>query len=69
MEALTKAQISSAVYYPIPLHKQEVFAAEFAGLKLPVSEEVASRCMSLPVFPEMTEEQVRQVVEVVKSVA
>lgn len=68
MEALTKAQIASAVYYPIPLHRQDVFAAEFADLKLPVSEEVAQRCMSLPVFPEMTEEQVRKVVDVIKSV-
>lgn len=68
MEALAAAQIASAVYYPIPLHKQEVFAAEFAQLKLPVSEDVATRCMSLPVFPEMTEEQIRQVVDVIKSV-
>lgn len=68
MDALTKAQIASAVYYPIPLHRQDVFAPEFAGVSLPVSEEVALRCMSLPVFPEMTEEQVRQVVEVVRSV-
>jgi len=68
MNALTQSQISSAVYYPIPLHRQEVFAAQFADIKLPVSEEVAGRCMSLPVFPEMTDDQVRQVVEVVKSV-
>jgi dTDP-4-amino-4,6-dideoxygalactose transaminase len=68
MDALTKAQIASAIYYPIPLHRQEVFAAEFGGVTLPVSEEVASRCLSLPVFPEMTEQQVRQVAEVVKSV-
>ena len=69
MEALSKVQIASAIYYPIPLHRQEVFAQEFKGIALPVSEEIASRCMSLPVFPEMTEEQVRQVVEVVNSVA
>jgi len=68
MAALTRAQIASAVYYPIPLHRQDVFAAEFAGVNLPVSEEVASRCMSLPVFPEMSDDQVREVVEVVKSV-
>jgi dTDP-4-amino-4,6-dideoxygalactose transaminase len=68
MEALTKAQIASAVYYPIPLHKQEVFADEFKSVQLPVSEAVAARCMSLPVFPEMTDDQVRQVVEVIKSV-
>lgn len=67
MKALTDAGIASAVYYPIPLHKQDVFAADYAGVSLPVAEEVASRCMSLPIFPEMTEEQVRRVVDVVKS--
>ena len=65
MKALTEAGIASAVYYPIPLHKQEVFAAECAGVTLPVAEEVAARCMSLPIFPEMTEAQVREVAGVV----
>lgn len=68
MKALTEAGIASAVYYPIPLHKQDVFAADYQGVVLPVAEEVASRCMSLPIFPEMTDEQVRRVVDVVKSV-
>ncbi|MBI5657700.1 MAG: DegT/DnrJ/EryC1/StrS family aminotransferase [Geobacter sp.] len=68
MEALSKAQIASAIYYPIPLHQQNVFSADCAGLRLPVTEDVAARCLSLPVFPEMTDDQVRQVVEVVKSV-
>lgn len=65
MKALTEAGIASAVYYPIPLHKQEVFAVECAGVTLPVAEEVAARCMSLPIFPEMTEAQVREVAGVV----
>ena len=67
MAALSAAQIASAIYYPIPLHRQEVFAAEYAGVSLPVSEEVAARCMSLPVFPEMTDAQVDEVVRVIKS--
>ncbi|HEY6837737.1 MAG TPA: DegT/DnrJ/EryC1/StrS family aminotransferase [Geobacteraceae bacterium] len=69
MAALSEAKIASAIYYPIPLHRQEVFAADYEGVSLPVAEEVASRCMSLPVFPEMTDEQVRQVVQVIKSAA
>ena len=68
MKALSEAGIASAVYYPIPLHKQEVFAADCAGVSLPISEEVASRCMSLPIYPEMTDEQVRQVVTVIAGV-
>jgi len=68
MERLAEAGIASAVYYPIPLHRQEVFASDYAGVSLPVAESVASRCMSLPIFPEMTEDQVRTVVSAVKEV-
>jgi len=66
MARLSERRIASAVYYPIPLHKQEVFAPACAGIRLPAAEEVASRCMSLPIFPEMTEEQVRLVAATVK---
>jgi len=68
MGRLASAGIASAVYYPIPLHRQEVFAHDYAHVSLPVAESVATRCMSLPIFPEMTEEQVRSVVSVVKEV-
>jgi dTDP-4-amino-4,6-dideoxygalactose transaminase len=66
--ALTENGISSAVYYPIPLHRQEVFAKEYEEISLPVSEDIAERCMSLPIFPEMTDEQVHEVVRVIRSV-
>lgn len=67
MKALSDSGIASAVYYPIPLHRQEVFAEAYKGVSLPVAESTAARCMSLPIFPEMTDEQVREVVQVVKS--
>lgn len=66
MKRLAERQISSAVYYPIPLHKQEVFAQACAGVTLPVAEAVAARCMSLPIYPEMPEEAVRLVAETVR---
>lgn len=66
MAGLSEKQISSAVYYPIPLHKQDVFAEKFAGVSLPVAEDISLRCMSLPVYPEMPEESVRLVARTVK---
>jgi len=66
MARLSEHQIASAVYYPIPLHRQEVFAEACAQLTLPVAESVASRCMSLPVYPEMPEETVRLVAATAK---
>ncbi len=66
MTKLSERQIASAVYYPIPLHRQEVFAGNCAGVSLPVAEDVANRCMSLPIYPEMSDEQVRTVASAVK---
>lgn len=68
MDALAAARIASAIYYPIPLHRQEVFAMEYRDVSLPVTEEISGRCMSLPIFPEMSDDQVRAVVGVIKTV-
>lgn len=66
MTALSEQQIASAVYYPIPLHRQNVFAEQCSQLSLPVAESTAARCMSLPVYPEMTNEQVDEVIGAVR---
>lgn len=65
MAELREAGVSSAIYYPVPLHRQEVFREQYAGVTLPVTEQVAGRCLSLPMYPELTEDQVRQVTEAV----
>ncbi|MDT8440424.1 MAG: DegT/DnrJ/EryC1/StrS family aminotransferase [Desulfuromonadales bacterium] len=65
-QVLTDAGIAAAIYYPIPLHRQKVFAETCAGLSLPVSEKVAERCLSLPIYPELSAEQVDRVVAVIK---
>ncbi len=68
MAKLSEKQISSAVYYPIPLHKQDVFAEDFTDINLPIAEEVSRRCMSLPVYPEMPEESVRLIAQTIREV-
>jgi len=66
LQDFLKAQgIASMIYYPIPLHRQPVFAAEHADLSLPVAEEVARRCLSLPIYPELAPEPQLRVVEAV----
>ena len=67
MKALASRGIASEIYYPIPLHRQEVFAESHRGISLPVAEEMAARCLSLPIFPEMTGEQVREVTDAIRS--
>lgn len=67
MKALTDKKIACAVYYPIPLHQQKVFADRFASVALPVTERIASECFSLPIFPELTTEQIDTIVDVISS--
>lgn len=67
MQKLTAAQIANAIYYPIPLHRQKVFVHDYADISLPISEKVASECMSLPIYPELTDEQIGTIVATIKS--
>ena len=61
---LAQRKIGSEIYYPLPLHLQPVFS--YLGLKageLPVSEQAAREVLALPMFPELTEAEIRWVVE------
>lgn len=68
MAALTKESIACAIYYPIPLHRQNVFKDAYASVSLPVAEAIAEQCFSLPIYPEMTPEQVNQVITTIRGV-
>lgn len=59
--------ISTGVYYPVPLHLQNCFSElGYREGDLPVSERICRQVISLPVFPEMTDEQINYVVEGVR---
>ncbi|PPC90051.1 MAG: erythromycin biosynthesis sensory transduction protein eryC1 [Methylobacter sp.] len=66
MQALQAAQIGCAIYYPVPLHQQNVFKAECAGVKLPVTESVAARCLSLPICPSLSDENIQRITDVIR---
>ena len=66
--ALQKKDIASAVYYPVPLHQQEVFLKLYDYPdKLPQSEKCAQEVLSLPMFPELTQEEIGLVADVINN--
>ena len=66
-EYLTQQGVNVGLHYPIPLHMQECFRG--LGYKkgdFPNSERIAEAGLSLPMFPEMTDEQINYVIGKVK---
>ena len=59
--------IGNAVHYPIPLHLQKAYA--HLGHKpgdFPVVEKASREVLSLPMFPELADAQIRRVAEVIR---
>jgi dTDP-4-amino-4,6-dideoxygalactose transaminase len=56
--------VSSAVFYPIPLHLQDCFVdLGYRAGDLPASEQAAKEVLALPVFPELTDGEVERVAD------
>ena len=59
--------ISSGVYYPVPLHRQDVYLnLNYEEGSLPISENVSKGTLALPLYPELTDEQQKHVIMVVR---
>lgn len=65
---LTDNGIGNGTFYPVPLHKQKAFTevnSRISGGDLPIAEEISGQSVCLPIFPEMTDDQVSYVVDTV----
>lgn len=67
LDFLNERGVQAGVHYPVPLHLQPAYAAlGYRAGDLPITEEVAATCLSLPLYPEMTLDQQDYVVDVVR---
>jgi dTDP-4-amino-4,6-dideoxygalactose transaminase len=65
-EYLMKNEIGYSIYYPMPLHLQKAF--QYLGYKegdFPIAERVSKQVLALPIYPEITKEEVEFVCETI----
>ena len=65
MAALKEADITSAIYYPIPLHQQKVFVSKYGQQNLPNAELVTQTCLSLPMYPELGKPKIDRICDII----
>ena len=66
---LSSHEVGCGTFYPVPMHQQKAFQTALfrtAEGGLPVAEEICAQSVCLPIFPELTEEQVTYVIDVIK---
>lgn len=69
LTALAQKDIFCGIHYPVPLHLQDAYSS--LGYKkgsFPITEKCADQLLSLPMFPELTSEQIAYVVEKIKGI-
>jgi len=64
---LEAAGIASMIYYPVPLHRQPLYAPDNEGVELPVTDEAAATVLSLPIYPQLSEAAQKKVCETIKA--
>jgi dTDP-4-amino-4,6-dideoxygalactose transaminase len=64
---LMEMGIETGIHYPLPVHLQPAYASlGYRPGDFPVSEEFSHRCLSLPIYPELSEAQIEAVAQAVR---
>jgi len=64
---LNSCGVSTGLHYPVPLHLQKCFSSlGYKSSDFPVTEQLASECLSLPMFPDISDRQIEYVCDKIK---
>lgn len=66
-EYLTNYGVSTDIHYPIPDHLQKAYQSNFLQDDLPETERACKNVISLPCYPGMSDEQIEQVIQAIRS--
>ena len=67
VEDINAAGVATAIYYPIPVHRQAYVLERGIDVHLPVTEHIAERALSIPLYPTLTDDEERTVIDAVRS--
>jgi dTDP-4-amino-4,6-dideoxygalactose transaminase len=66
--ALQEQQVQTGIHYPIPIHRLEAWSdLNYPAGSFPVAESVAPRILSLPMYPELSDEAIAQIGSAVRT--
>jgi dTDP-4-amino-4,6-dideoxygalactose transaminase len=66
LEALNEAKVGCGIHYPVPCHLQEAFG-DVGTARLPVCEGAAGELLSLPMWPQITDQEIDDVTAQIRS--
>jgi perosamine synthetase len=72
LDGLSERGIGSLIYYPVPVHRQEYLQAFLPGardLDLPVTDQLSDEVLSIPVRPNLTDQELQMVIDAVRELA
>ncbi|MDQ2935199.1 MAG: DegT/DnrJ/EryC1/StrS family aminotransferase [Chloroflexota bacterium] len=69
-DRLRERGVGSAIYYPMPVHRQKPFVAlGYGDQRFPVTEQLTGEVLSIPVHPSLTDDEVNSVIAAVNATA
>lgn len=66
-DRMTDAGIATAIHYPVPDHHQPILLTRAEPVDLPVTEYAAAHVLSIPLFPELREDEVHRILKVLEA--